>query len=121
MANGNGFQQGSNGATNLSYTKFLFIVPRREDEAAVAKLRATGSLLSRGYFNDYEADGTRESQPRETIQFFVAEGQPIALHADMLQIDADEKHCTLTFRATFPVATEALIAAIPNAEIREIA
>ena len=73
MANGNGFQPGSNGAANLSYTKFLFIVPRREDDAALAKLRATGSLLSRGYFNDYDADGTRESQPRETIHFFVAD------------------------------------------------
>src|SRR6267142_13964 len=83
MANGNGqggFLPGGNAAgVNLSYTKFLFIVPRREDEAAVAKLRATGSLLSRGYFNDYDADGTRESQPRETIHFFVAEGDR---HAD---------------------------------------
>ena len=77
MANGNGqggLQPGGNGAgTNLSFTKFLFIVARRADDASLAKLRATGSLLSRGYYNDYDADGTRESQPRETIQFLVAD------------------------------------------------
>src|SRR5438874_1564323 len=78
MANGNGqgaFHPGSSPAgTNLSFTKFLFIIPRQEDEAALAKLRATGSQMSRGYYNDYDVDGTRESQPRETIQFLVAEG-----------------------------------------------
>ena len=78
MANGNeqgGFHSGSSAAgTNLSFTKFLFIIPRREDEATLAKLRAAGSQMSRGYYNDYDVDGTRESQPRETIQFLVAEG-----------------------------------------------
>src|SRR6185503_16935039 len=78
MANGNGqgaFLPGGNAAgVNLSFTKFLFIVPRREDEAALSKLRAAGGQLSRGYFNDFDADGTRESQPRETIQFLVGEG-----------------------------------------------
>jgi hypothetical protein len=38
----------------------------------------------------------------------VVEGQPIALHADTLRIDADEQRCSLTFRATFPIAEEAL-------------
>jgi hypothetical protein len=82
MANGNGsntFDAGAGApATNLSYTKFLFIVPRRDDEAALAKLRAAGSQMARGYFNDFEAEGGRES-PRETIQFLVAEGDR---HAD---------------------------------------
>ena len=67
MANGSA-------AANLSYTKFLFVIVRRDDEAALAKLRAAGSQMARGYFNDYDADGTRESQPRETIHFLVAEG-----------------------------------------------
>jgi hypothetical protein len=78
MANGNGqsgFQPGGTAAgVNLSFTKFIFIVPRRDDEAALTKLRAAGSQLSRGYFNDFDVDGTRESQPRETIQFLVADG-----------------------------------------------
>ena len=78
MANGNGpggFQPGANSAgANLSFTKFLFIVPRRDDEAALVKLRTAGGLISRGFFNDYDADGSRESQPHETIQFLVAEG-----------------------------------------------
>src|ERR1051326_5442502 len=82
MANGNGsntFDAGAGApATNLSYTKFLFIVPRRDDEAALAKLRAAGSQMARGYFNDFEAEGGREP-PRETIQFLGAEGDR---HAD---------------------------------------
>src|SRR6185437_345862 len=44
----------------------------------------------------------------------VAEGQPLALHADMLRIDADEEHCTLTFRATFPVTD---VAALPSVRV----
>jgi hypothetical protein len=39
----------------------------------------------------------------------VAEGKPLALHADMLRIDCDDERCTLTFRATFPVAREAAL------------
>src|SRR5882672_10943007 len=69
---------GSTG-TNLAYTKFLFVIVRRDDEAALAKLRAAGSQMARGFFNDYDADGTREQQPRETIQFLVADGDR---HAD---------------------------------------
>src|SRR5437870_10048036 len=70
---------GNDPTTNLSFTKFLFIIPRRDDEAALLKLRTAGGQISRGYFNDYDADGTRESQPHETIQFLVAEGER---HAD---------------------------------------
>ncbi|PYR63022.1 MAG: hypothetical protein DMF88_26145 [Acidobacteria bacterium] len=71
---------GDNGTgTNLSYTKFLFVIVRRNDEAALAKLRAAGGQMARGYFNDYDADGTRELQPHERIQFLVADGDH---HAD---------------------------------------
>src|SRR6185295_5996681 len=80
QGNGQGLQPAAATAgTNLSYTKFLFVVPRRDDEAAQAKLRTTGGLMTRGFFNDYDADGTREQQPRETIQFLIADGDR---HAD---------------------------------------
>jgi hypothetical protein len=64
---------------NLGYTKFLFVVPRREDAAVDARMRAAGGVIARGFFNDYDADGSREGQPHETIQFLVAEGDH---HAD---------------------------------------
>jgi len=71
---------GDNGiGTNLSYTKFLFVIVRRNDDAALAKLRAAGGQMARGYFNDYDADGTREMQPHERIQFLVADSDH---HAD---------------------------------------
>ena len=60
---------------NLSFTKFLFVVPRASDDAAGTRLRAIGSLISRGFFNDFDADGTRDTQPHETIHFLVADGE----------------------------------------------
>jgi hypothetical protein len=69
---------GANGqpdpATNLTYTKFIFVLPAQEDPATLARIRAAGSNVSRGFFNDYDADGSREVQPQETIQFLQAEG-----------------------------------------------
>jgi hypothetical protein len=62
------------GPSNLAFTKFLFVILRRDDDAVVARLRAAGSIAARGFFNDFDADGTRESQPHETIQFLLAEG-----------------------------------------------
>jgi hypothetical protein len=76
----NGFAQASpQVGANLSFTKFMFVIVRRDDEAVVSRLRAAGSTLARGFFNDFEADGTRDSQPHETIQFLIAEGE---MHAD---------------------------------------
>jgi len=73
---------GTNGhpaiGANLSFTKFVFISPFQDDAAAQAKLRSAGSTISRGFFNDYDADGSRDSQPQETIQFLVANAPPIA-------------------------------------------
>lgn len=57
---------------NLTYTKFLF-VQVRDDEAIGAKLRTAGSSIARGFFNDFDADGTRDIQAHETIQFFVSD------------------------------------------------
>jgi hypothetical protein len=59
---------------NLGFTKFLFIVPRREDDAMVSRLRAAGGIVARGFFNDFDADGSRDGQPHETIQFLIADG-----------------------------------------------
>jgi hypothetical protein len=64
---------GSNGrsdaAANLAYTKFLFVQPFEDDAATFAKIRTAGANIGRIFFNDYDADGTREPQPQETIQF----------------------------------------------------
>jgi hypothetical protein len=67
--NGNG-QLG----VNLSFTKFLFIVPRRDDDAARARLRAAGAIIGRGFFNDFDAEGARDAPPQETTQFLTREG-----------------------------------------------
>ena len=58
---------------NLTYTKFLFVLPYQDDSATLTKIRSAGSTISRGFFNDYDADGSRDVQPRETIQFLAAE------------------------------------------------
>jgi hypothetical protein len=69
-AGGNGTHVG----VNLTFTKFLFIVPQRDDDAARVRVRNVGSLVARGFFNDFDADGTRDAQPQETIQFLIADG-----------------------------------------------
>jgi hypothetical protein len=55
---------------NLAFTKFLFVTPAQDDDAARTKLRAVGGVVSRGFFNDFEAEG-RDAAPHETIQFLV--------------------------------------------------
>ena len=62
--------------STTAFTRFVFIVPRREDEAFLLRLRSAGAVVARSFFNDYDADGTRESAPSETIQFLVADGEP---------------------------------------------
>lgn len=62
---------------NLSYTKFLFITPRGDDEATLAKLRGVATTVARGYFNDFEAQGARDGSSQDTIQF-LASGCPTA-------------------------------------------
>lgn len=68
---------GTNGqpetAANLTYTKFLFVLPVQDDAATLAKIRSAGSNICRGFFNDYDADGSREAQPKETIQFLAVD------------------------------------------------
>jgi hypothetical protein len=68
---------GTNGhpavATNLSLTKFLFLIPHQDDAATLVKIRGAGANISRGFFNDYDADGARDPQPQERIQFLQAD------------------------------------------------
>ena len=59
---------------NLAFTKFIFIIPRREDDVMAGRLRTTGSIVARGFFNDFDVDGSRDAQPHETIQFLIADG-----------------------------------------------
>jgi hypothetical protein len=44
--------------------------------------------------------------------FGIAEGQPLALHADTLRIDADEERITLSFRGVFPVPSDEALEAL---------
>ena len=69
------YHVGQMSAANLSFTRFIFIVPKREDDGFMGRLRAAGGVVARGFFNDFEADGSREGQSHETIQFLVAEGE----------------------------------------------
>ena len=55
---------------NLAFTKFLFVSPSADDDAARTRLRAAAGILGRGFFNDFEAEG-KDAAPHETIQFFV--------------------------------------------------
>ena len=57
---------------NLIYTKFLFVIVR-DDEAIGARLRTAGASIARGFFNDFDADGARDNQAHETIQFFAGD------------------------------------------------
>jgi hypothetical protein len=44
--------------------------------------------------------------------FGVAEGQPLELEADILRIQGEEQRCTVVCRRSFPVASEAALAAV---------
>jgi hypothetical protein len=61
---------------NLSYTKFLFLILAERDAAALSRVRNAGAMVARGFFNDFDSDGSRDVQPRETIQFLVADREP---------------------------------------------
>jgi hypothetical protein len=81
MGTGCGQHTNGNGAAaNLAYTKFLFVIARAEDEAHVARLRTAGANIARGFFNDFDIDDSRENQtqPFETIQFFIRDGDAAA-------------------------------------------
>jgi hypothetical protein len=56
------------------FARFLFVVPRVDDEAFRTRLRAAGSAIARGFFNDFDVDAARDTPAHEAIQFLVAEG-----------------------------------------------
>lgn len=62
----------------LAYTRFLFISLRQDDDASLLRLRAAGSVVVRGFFNDFDAEGPRDAAPHETIQFLVADNAAAA-------------------------------------------
>jgi len=66
---------------NLSFTRFVFVVPRVEDDAFLGRLRNAGAAIVRGFFNDFDADGTRDTPTQETMQFLVADED---VHPDSL-------------------------------------
>ena len=77
---GSGCGQGGNGAgvaSNLAYTRFLFVIARTDDDAHGAKLRTAGANIARGFFNDFDIDDSRETQVQafETIQFLIRDGE----------------------------------------------
>lgn len=64
------------GAQPLAFTRFIFIVGRDEGDAYQTRLRSAGSAIARGFFNAFDADGSREVQPpTEAIQFMVRSGE----------------------------------------------
>jgi hypothetical protein len=73
---GNGNANFTSVATNLAFTKFLFVIARADDDAHGARLRTAGGNIARGFFNDFDIDDAREMQSQrfETIQFCVREG-----------------------------------------------
>src|SRR5687767_15870069 len=86
----------SDAAANLAFTKFLFVLPYQDDAATLTKIRTAGSNVSRGFFNDYDADGTRDVQPQETIQFLVAETTGLGRHgigAARYIVRSEERRC----------------------------
>lgn len=70
-------EHGNGGApgANLAFTKFLFVLHQQDDDAAGARLRTVGSLIGRGFFNEFDSDGSRDAQPFETIQYMVRTGE----------------------------------------------
>ena len=74
---GQGHANGNAVGANLAYTKFLFVMTRAEDDAHGARLRTAGGNIARGFFNDFDIDDSRDTQPQpfETIHFFVRDGE----------------------------------------------
>jgi hypothetical protein len=52
---------------NLGFTKFIFVTSGTDDDASRARLRAMGATVARGFFNDFEAEGARDSPSHDTI------------------------------------------------------
>ncbi len=82
-------------AVNLSFTRFLFIIPRKDDDVVGTRVRAAGAIIARGFFNSFEADPGRDGQPHETIQFLVADTPSAAapgIHAARYAVQVSGKY-----------------------------
>ena len=68
---------GSNGTNhlgvNLLFTKFIFITPSRDDDDQKNRLRTAAATIARGYFNDYEGNGSSDNTPKDSIQFLISD------------------------------------------------
>ena len=69
QTNGNG--QKTQVGVNLVHSKFFFITLSQDDERTRTKVRAAGAAIGRGFLNDFDANGGRESPTLETIQLLV--------------------------------------------------
>ena len=91
---------GVNGSpSDLAYTKFLFLSPHRFDDATATHLRASGSLIARGFFNEYDIEGPvsplgvpRDNQPFETIQFLIRDTMAFLMSDDSMHWLAQAKY-----------------------------
>ena len=72
-ANGNGHGERSQVGVNLVQTKFLFLTLMHDDASSRAAVKAAGSTVARGFFNDFDANGRRETKTLETIQLLVSD------------------------------------------------
>lgn len=80
---------------NLSFTRFLFIIPRKDDDVVGTRVRQAGSTIARGFFNSFDADPSRDGQPHETIQFLVADTPPAGapgIHAARYAVQVSGKY-----------------------------
>jgi hypothetical protein len=73
-----GHTNGHGTGANLAYTKFIFLASSQSDDPSSAagqafatRLRAAGGMVARGFFNEFDVEGPRESQPFESIQFLM--------------------------------------------------
>ena len=69
QTNGNG--QKTQVGVNLVHSKFFFITLSQDDERTRTKVRAAGVAIGRGFLNDFDANGGRESATLEMIQLLV--------------------------------------------------
>ncbi|MGE3405052.1 MAG: hypothetical protein AB7K63_20865, partial [Vicinamibacterales bacterium] len=44
----------------------------------MGRIKSAGASIARGFFNDFDADGTRDAKPHETVHFYVAQGDTVA-------------------------------------------
>lgn len=86
-------------AADLAFTKFVFLSPQASDEATLARLRASGSHIGRGFFNEFDIEAPvsmlgvpRDGQAYETMQFLIQDTMPFILSGDASDWMAQAKY-----------------------------